>query len=114
MPNPAYPTLAIDQRGSKRVPRDGRKTDLDGDGVGRVRKFHADRSDFEVKHPSLNSTDEATLLAFYATYGSAEAIDFTWPLDGVVYVVRWGEGAIRHEWASPTKRHYYVRLVAAG
>lgn len=113
MPNPAYPTLAI-EKNLKPISRDGREEDPTGDGLQRVRKLHADRTDFEIKHPSLNSTDRATLLAFYAANSTAQAIDFTNPLDSAVYVVRFGKGALRWEYASPTRQHAYVRLVAAG
>lgn len=114
MPNPAYPTLAIEPKESRRTLRDGREEDVLGDGTARVRKLYADRFDFEVKHPMLTSADMATLDAFYATYGTAPAIDLTWPEDGAVYVVRFGRSALRTQWASPTRRHAWVRLVAAG
>lgn len=114
MPNPAYPTLSIDSRESRRTARDGREEDVLGDGFTRVRKLHADRFDFDVKHPMLSSADMAALVAFYATNGSAAAIDFTWPEDGAVYVVRFGKGALRTQWVSAAYRHAWVRLVAAG
>lgn len=113
MPNPAYPTLAIDPRESKRTPRDGRDEDVLGDGTVRVRKLYADRFDFDIKHPFLSLTEMSTLQAFYATNGSAPLIDFTWPEDGAVYVVRFGKAALRTQWVSATRRHAWVRLVCA-
>lgn len=114
MPNPVYPTLKMDQRRSKRIVRDGREEDDAGDGTVRVRKLHPDLYDFEVTHPGLDSSDLATLTAFYAANANAEVIDFTWPIDSVVYPVRFGKGALQIDWANPTKRDVRLRLVAAG
>lgn len=108
----AYPTLPIDGRESRRIVRDGRVEDVIGDGLTRVRKLHADRYDFEIKHPLLTSAEISTLTTYYGTY-SAAAFDFVWPEDGVTYQVRFGAGGIRTQWASPTRRNAYVRLVAA-
>lgn len=115
MPNPAYPSsLPIDGRESRRISRDGREEDVTGDGLTRVRKLHADRFDFEIKHPMLSSSEMTTLNNFYNSNGTASAIDLTWPEDGAVYVVRFGKTAIRTQWRSPTRRDAYVRLVAGG
>lgn len=113
MPNPTYPTLAIDSRESRRTSRDGREEDVLGDGYVRVRKLYGDRFDFDVKHPYLTLTEMSTLQAFYAANANAAAIDFTWPEDGLVYVVRLGRSALRTQWVSATRRHAWVRLVAA-
>ena len=112
MANPAYPSaLPIDPRESKRTLRDGRDEDVLGDGATRVRKLYADKYDFEIKHPLLTSSEMATLLSFYTTNAQAAAIDLTWPEDGAVYVVRFGKASVRTQWASPTRRHAWVRLV---
>ena len=93
MSNPAYPTLPISVE-SRKVLRDGRTEDQSGDGVTRVRKLHADKYDFTITHPNLNAANLATLQTFYGSYGTATAIDLTWPEDGAVYVVRFGKDAI--------------------
>lgn len=110
MANPVYPTLAIDPKESQRLPRDGREEDYAGDGSGRVRKLYADKSDFTIKHPQLIAADVTTLLAFYAANPTVK-IDFTWPEDGLVYTVVFGKGAIRSQWVSGTRRHFWVRLL---
>ncbi|MGH9888619.1 MAG: hypothetical protein ACREBE_24010 [bacterium] len=112
MPNPAYPTLPIDAKESKRIFRDGREEDVASDGATRVRRLHADKWDFELKHPLLTASEMTILDAFYASYADAPEIDFTWPEDGDVYVLQWGKAAIRTQWVSPSRRHAWVRLVA--
>jgi hypothetical protein len=110
----AYPsTLPIDPKESHRIVRDGRKSDIIGDGVARVRKLHADKYDFELKHPMLTSSEFSTWTTFYNTNSLAVTFDFVWPEDGVTYQVRFGENAFRSRWKSPTRRDLWVRLVAA-
>ena len=111
MANPVYPSLKIDAANSKSVVRDGREEDISGDGTTRVRKLHADKVDFEIRHSGLTLAEAATLRAFYIAYGAIAAIDFRWPLDGNVYVVRFGKGGPRFEQAGPEYRTAYVRLV---
>lgn len=107
----AYPTLPIDQRESHRVLRDGRQEDTTGDGSTRVRKLHADKYDFEIKHPQLTSAQMTTLESFYSSNSAVPAFDFVWPEDGVTYSVRFGAGAIRTQWVSAVARHAWIRLV---
>ena len=109
----AYPTLPIDGGDSRRIVRDGREEDTLGDGAARIRKLHADRFDFEIKHPMLTSSEFTTWKTHYDTNATAVAFDFTWPEDGVVYSVRFGRGAYKTQWRSPTRRDVWVRLVAA-
>lgn len=116
MPNPAYPsTLPIDPAESRRIPRDGREEDIIGDGTARVRKVHTTRYDFDIKHPILTPGEFTTWSTFYNSNENAALIDFTWPEDGVVYVVRFGRQAFRTAWAKAgPRRHLWVRLVSAG
>ncbi len=93
MPNPQYPTLPIDPT-SKRIPRDGRFEDDLGDGTLRVRQLHAPMFDFALKHANLTDAQVATLQSFYDTNSTANEIDFTWILDGLVYTVTWGRNAL--------------------
>ena len=109
MANPVYPTLAI-AGDSEFVLRDGRSEDIGSDGTSRVRKLYADKFDFTIHHPSLNSTDATTLKSFITTNPLA-TIDFTSPLDSVVYQVKFGSPAYRLKWVSPTRVDYWVRLL---
>jgi hypothetical protein len=113
MSNPQYPTaLPIHPTESSRSIRDGREEDFAGDGTIRVRKLHADRNDFELKHPLLSSSELATLQSFYDTYGTATAIDLVWPVDGQTYVVQFAPEALRTQWKTASRRDVWVRLVA--
>ncbi len=110
MANPVYPDLPMDKASDEDL-RDGREEDVTGDGYARVRKLHDDRRDFIIVHPLLSLDQAATLEAFYSLNAGA-LIDFTWPLDGNVYQVRFGKGAIKRKWVSASRRSYTVRLVA--
>lgn len=106
----AYPsTLPIDGE-SRRIIRDGREEDTVGDGATRVRKLHADKFDFEIKHPRLSASQMTTLTNFYAANAAAD-ITLTWPEDGATYNVRFGKDALRTAWVAASYRDAWVRLV---
>ena len=107
---PTYPTLNT-AKGSKRIPRDGRKELVMGDGAGRVAKEYADKSDFELLHV-LDATQAATFLSFYGTNATA-TFDYVFPEDGLTYSVRFGKDAYKTEWIGPGKREFRVRLIGA-
>lgn len=86
-----YPTTLAIGAGSRPIPRTGRQIDYSGDGLSRVRKLHADRTDFFVVHPALTSTERATLIAFLQARGSDNAsFTFYW-IDGQPYTVNLDE-----------------------
>jgi len=87
---PAKTVLPITE-GSERVPRTGRVVDIDGDGVARVRKMHADKNDFNVVHSGVTAAKQATFLAFVAARAADNAaFTFYW-LDGAPYTVQFDE-----------------------
>lgn len=111
MSNPAYPTTPKAGIGSRRTLRDGRQEDVGSDGVVRVRKLYSDKWDFQLVYPALASADVTTIENFYASYGTAAAIDLVWAEDGQTYVVRFGRNAIERRYVAPGLRELTVRLV---
>jgi hypothetical protein len=107
---PTYPTLPT-AKGSHRVPRDGRKDLIMGDGAGRVAKEHADKSDFKLLHV-LDASQVSTFLSFYNSNSTA-TFDYVFPEDGLTYSVRFGKDAYETEWLGPGKREFRVRLIGA-
>lgn len=98
---------------SKATRRDGRVIDNDGDGLARIRKLHPDRCDFDLDLTGMTSADKTALLAHYAANIAGTTFNFTWPPDGLVYVVKYG--------ATPTEAQfkgarwtYKVKLLAGG
>lgn len=111
MPNPTFPTISRTDGSSRRILLDGRKEDAGSDGGVRVRKLHANKYAFELVLGDLNTTDQATLEAFVTANETASAIDYTWPEDGLVYVVRFGKDAVQRTWRPGSRRDYRIRLV---
>lgn len=109
---PTYPTLRIAVDSDPEV-LDGREESRADDGSVYVRNLYAaDRYVFPVRHPALNASEAATLVAFYAANRTG-TFDFYWPPDAYTYTgVMFGRGGLRKKWVGPGLYDYTVRLLA--
>lgn len=101
-----YPSLPVTEAYDQPA-RDGRLVDTAADGLSRVRKLHDDRFDFELTHPVLTASQEATLLAHYAA-NLTSSFTYTNP-DGTAYTVAYAARPMP-KWHNGGLKTYTVRL----
>jgi hypothetical protein len=105
-----FPTTFKIETRSKRLDRDGRVIDVDGDGIAHVRKVHPDKADFELYLSRMTSADVTSLFSHYNANGST--FNFTWPPDASVYVVKYGARPSLEEFKKTGYYTYKVKLLA--
>lgn len=109
-----YPVLPISTN-SRKILRDGRRVAFADSGKSYVsRLYSADRTDFEIIHNALTSTQLSTLTTFYGTNANI-AFDFYWIPDATTYTnLRFGENALRVEPSSELPNAYDVLVKMIG
>lgn len=90
-----YPSLSI-HPSSRRVIRDGRRLTIADSGKSYISNLYSqDRSDFDIVHVALSTTDLGTLTTFYGTNANI-VFDFYWPQDATTYTsLRFGPNALQ-------------------
>ena len=111
-----YPTTLPVHISSRRVIREGRRVAVSDSGKSYVANLYSsDRSDFDIVHIALTTSELSTLTTFYGT-NAAITFDFVWPQDGTTYTsLKFGEDALQitPNQGLPLRHDVRIRMVAS-